>query len=362
MAIIKSGATTDQWTIDPASKAGRVTLYDPAGNSIESVYDPTTNAYYQGVAIRQDVHVSAGNSSTASISSGATFTGVGETTLGVAAIQVNILINQSATVYVDQSSDNANWDIIDSWQVPANSGQSRTFQATDNYYRVRLTNNGSGTATVVRLNTAICPVCDSIPRSLSSGGNLKTTVSAEWQDTATITGLYAASSFRTAGTAASPMNLFALLNPSANTKNVVVRELHIMSDSTAALTTVAQQAISSKPAVLPTGGTSITPVKYRTSYASASATVLGATASDGGAATPITATAGTSIWQQYLDRLQTLAGWVGHPIYRMIPEVGTDLRQFILAPGESMLIQLVTAVPATTMMICNVAWTEYQSL
>jgi hypothetical protein len=362
MAIIKSGATTDQWTIDPTSKAGRVTLYDPAGNVIESVYDPTTDAYYQGVAIRQDVHVSAGNSSTANIGSGNTFTGVGETSLGVASIQVNIFINQTTTVFVDQSSDNANWDITDSWQVPANSGQSRTFQATDNYYRVRVTNIGSGTATVVRLNTSICPVCDSIPRALTTGGNVKATISAEWQDTTTVTGLYAATSFRTAGTAASPMNMFAVLNPAANTKNIVIRELNITSDSTAALTTVAQQALSSKPAVLPTGGTSITPVKYRTSYAAATATVLGATASDGGAATAITATAGTSVWQQYLDRLQTLAGWIGHPVYRMIPEVGTDLRQFILAPGESILVQLVTAVPATSMMICNVAWTEYQAL
>ena len=32
MAVIKSGASTDQWTIDPVSKAGRVTIYDSAGN------------------------------------------------------------------------------------------------------------------------------------------------------------------------------------------------------------------------------------------------------------------------------------------------------------------------------------------
>lgn len=32
MAIIKSGATTDQLTIDPTSKAARVSLYDAAGN------------------------------------------------------------------------------------------------------------------------------------------------------------------------------------------------------------------------------------------------------------------------------------------------------------------------------------------
>ena len=34
MAIIQSGATTDLWTIDATSKAGRVTLYDPAAYSL----------------------------------------------------------------------------------------------------------------------------------------------------------------------------------------------------------------------------------------------------------------------------------------------------------------------------------------
>src|SRR5881396_1558892 len=34
MAIIQSGATTDLWTIDPTSKAGRVTLYDTTGYSL----------------------------------------------------------------------------------------------------------------------------------------------------------------------------------------------------------------------------------------------------------------------------------------------------------------------------------------
>ncbi len=34
MAVIKSGATTDQLTVDPASKAARVTFYDSSGNVI----------------------------------------------------------------------------------------------------------------------------------------------------------------------------------------------------------------------------------------------------------------------------------------------------------------------------------------
>lgn len=37
MAIIKSGASTDVLTIDPSSKAARVTLYDSAGNEISSL-------------------------------------------------------------------------------------------------------------------------------------------------------------------------------------------------------------------------------------------------------------------------------------------------------------------------------------
>lgn len=37
MAVIKSGASTDQWTIDSTSKAGRVTLYDASGNPLTTV-------------------------------------------------------------------------------------------------------------------------------------------------------------------------------------------------------------------------------------------------------------------------------------------------------------------------------------
>lgn len=37
MAVIKSGATTDQLTVDPTSKAARVTLYDPSGNAMPTI-------------------------------------------------------------------------------------------------------------------------------------------------------------------------------------------------------------------------------------------------------------------------------------------------------------------------------------
>lgn len=37
MAVIKSGSSTDQWSIDPVSKAGRVTLYDASGNPMPTL-------------------------------------------------------------------------------------------------------------------------------------------------------------------------------------------------------------------------------------------------------------------------------------------------------------------------------------
>lgn len=40
MAIIKSGATSDQWTINPTSKGGRVELYDAAGAVIGADGNP----------------------------------------------------------------------------------------------------------------------------------------------------------------------------------------------------------------------------------------------------------------------------------------------------------------------------------
>lgn len=50
MAIIQSGATADQWTIDPTSKAGRVTLYDSLGNEIAK---PATGSYVADINVRQ---------------------------------------------------------------------------------------------------------------------------------------------------------------------------------------------------------------------------------------------------------------------------------------------------------------------
>jgi hypothetical protein len=341
------------------SKAARAWLYDPAGNPIESVLD--NGAHYLGVALRQDVHLST-NTSTAPIANGGSYTGPAESTLGVVGLQVNTYIDRPHTVQVYQGASVGTLRLMAQWTVPANKSVVRTVQATSAYWQIVVTNNGASPSTVTDINCALCPVVEAVPAALTSGGNLKVTPTAEWQDNNLVTGLYAATTFRTLGSAGTPQNLLTIENPAASLVNVVIRDITIMSDSTAALLTLAPQSILSKPAVLPTGGTVLTSVKYRSSYAAAVAIARGATASDGGVATAITATAGTSIWQQYLDRQATNVGLVAHPNYRMIPDVGADLRQLILVPGESVLVQLVGAAAATTHMICNVAWTEYTAL
>lgn len=361
MAVIKSGATSDQLTVDAVSKAARVTLYDAGGNAIE-VSTSADGAKHLSVGMTQEVFASTKNSSIAQINTGVEWQGQSETTLGVAAIQVNTFLDKTHLITVYQSMDGDNWDITDAWTDPANYGNSRTVQATASYYKVGVKNLAGTNTGTVRIQTALCPVVEAFPRALTSGGNLRVTACAEWQSTKRTTGIYGASSFRTLGAASSPQNILTIENPAASLVNIAVRQMSVMSDSTAALTSVTQQIQLSRATGLPSGGTALTAVKYQTSYASPVAIVRGGNASDGGVATAITSTAGSIIWQQYLDRPHTVVGWFTHPNYSLIPDVGTDLRQIILVPGECLLVQGVTSIPATTHIIVQVGWLELTSL
>lgn len=125
--------------------------------------------------LSQNVIADTNNSSTGNLSGGATFTGVGSSTLGVAGIQVSLKTDQNCTVYIEQSPNNTNWDISDEYhynKVTNNFGI--TVQAINSYVRVRVTNLNSTTATsYFRLQTALCPIVEAVPRSLDDHGLLK---------------------------------------------------------------------------------------------------------------------------------------------------------------------------------------------
>lgn len=174
-------------------------------------------------------------------------------------------------------------------------------------------------------------------------------------------GYFAAASFRTLGSAATPHNLFTIENIDA-TKLVTLRRLTVQLDATAVLVSVMPQVKLSRATAVPTGGTVIAKAQFDTNNASNANTIVrGATASDGGVATAITSTAGTSIWQQYCMRMHTVVGQVVAPDNNVAPTL-IEVDGIILRQNQALLVQIVASAgasnPATNHWVANVVWEE----
>ena len=131
--------------------------------------------------ITQNVKTSTSNEKTTNIGGNETWYGLGESTLGVAGIQVNFAASHDCEVEVQQSNDNVNWDARDAWIVPVEislgkSVHGRTIQATGSYFRIKVTNRTASPTTHLRLSVALCPVVEALPRALTAEGNLKVCV------------------------------------------------------------------------------------------------------------------------------------------------------------------------------------------
>lgn len=124
--------------------------------------------------VRQDVVADANNSSSTNLAVGNTytFTGTKSSTLGVAAIQVSLFADKNCYIKVEQSPDGTNWDLSDTFNYVASRNFGVTVQAISSYVRVIVTTN-SETTTVFRLQTALCPIAEPLPRALDFNSNLK---------------------------------------------------------------------------------------------------------------------------------------------------------------------------------------------
>lgn len=173
-------------------------------------------------------------------------------------------------------------------------------------------------------------------------------------------GTFSASSFRTLGTAATPQNLLTIENIDG-TKLVTVRAIILQMDATAVLTSVMPLNKVSRATGVPTGGTALNKAQFDTANASNANTIVrGGTASDGGAATAITATAGTTLWQEYGMRMHTVVGQVLSPV-SYLPKI-IDTKNLILRQNQALLVQVVAAAgasnPATNHYSVCVVWDE----
>ncbi len=172
-----------------------------------------------------------------------------------------------------------------------------------------------------------------------------------------------ASGFRTLGAAALLQNVFSIENAAGSTVLVAVRRMAVQLDATALLAAVAPSVKVSRITALPTGGTALGKVPADSANTSnASVVVRGATASDGGAATAITATAGTAFWSQLTMRMHSLVGQVVMDDEPVIPGLSEN-DPFILRAGEALLVQIVAAAttsnPATNHWVINTVFEEY---
>lgn len=131
---------------------------------------------YPNYNINQKVYVDQNNTSNDNLDAdnSYTFTGEGTSTLGVSGLQWALNTDQNATVYVEQSLDNINWDIIYPFDyVESKGGQGETVQATASYWRIRVVLTGTIATTYFRLQGILCPLAVPLPSSLTTDSRLK---------------------------------------------------------------------------------------------------------------------------------------------------------------------------------------------
>jgi hypothetical protein len=127
--------------------------------------------------ITQDVIADNSNSTALPLNAGNSyrFTGGTSSTLGVAGIQVSLFADKNCTIQVQQSPTDApseNWDITDTFYYTASGNFGTTVQAISSFYRVVVTTNSEITGTF-RLQSALCPVVEAVPRALDLNGNFR---------------------------------------------------------------------------------------------------------------------------------------------------------------------------------------------
>lgn len=127
------------------------------------------------VSITQEVIADDNNSSTTNLDAGNsyTFTGEATSTLGVVGLQWSLKADQNATVYIEESDDEINWDISRSFDyIFAKGGRGETVQASKAYWRIRVVLTGTAATTYFRLAGVLCPFATPLPSALSPDGRL----------------------------------------------------------------------------------------------------------------------------------------------------------------------------------------------
>lgn len=166
-----------------------------------------------------------------------------------------------------------------------------------------------------------------------------------------------ASTFRTVGVGVANWNMASLFNLATSGVLVAVRRLTVQQDQ-AGNTGTMRLIHATTLRTAPTTGTLLTPVPFDTAQAaSGDVEFRGATASDGGAATTLTATPGTRNAATFAVRLPS---GVRRIVMRDMALEGLTDDAIILRPGEGLLVTQIEAPSTSSHYIVSVVWDEFQ--
>lgn len=136
---------------------------------IESV---NTQSVYIANAAPSGNYISLNNSSTATLTSGSVFTGIGEDVSNFSEMRITVFSDQaSATngLSIQQSSNNTNWDVTDTYTIAAASGTTFVVPRQARYFRVVYTNGGTN-QTAFRLQSILNRTASSPSSNRASDG------------------------------------------------------------------------------------------------------------------------------------------------------------------------------------------------
>jgi hypothetical protein len=169
--------------------------------------------------------------------------------------------------------------------------------------------------------------------------------------------------YRTLGS--STHNLFTIENQTGSGVLVGIRRLLIQLDATVVLLNGIMPIIrTSRASGMPSGGTILPKGIFNVEETSDDLVVLrGATASDQGAATAITATSTATMWQQYAMRLNSAHGQVIAPDNPLVPTL-SDNTPVVLDENTALAVQVVVTSttstnPSTNHWFVQCVWEEF---
>ena len=123
------------------------------GLPVTGTFFQTTQPVSGALSTTGDGFISTVNSSAVALGIGGVFTGAAEDITEYADIRVTVFSDQASAVdglQIQQSSNGTNWDISDTYTIPASTGKVFSVAASSKFYRIVYTNGGAA-QTALRL-------------------------------------------------------------------------------------------------------------------------------------------------------------------------------------------------------------------